>query len=869
MKERMLKKYVIFGIIATLFGSNITTNICSIESKLDLKQVVNNLNQLNDPIQQSRDYTVYFSEIFYHTSDDINDEYIELYIGEGTGLLQNLGDWYITTYDSDDEYLFDVYDLEQFDYVAIFMGTGISDFDASDGSATLYLDRDTPMLDQPGDEVGLYDADGVLIDFVRYGGGNGDPVLGGWSLFDQGVQQANIFESIQIHGDDGDNSTNWISAPPSTADPNVDEWLMDVDFNLFYMIHNGANSDINLSGNPWNGVNPDWEIFNESGPVSNEVKNTVREWLNHTYQYMKSRGLGTAKTNSTDNRVHVHIQQINGPSSGRATRNGDIYVKIGNLSDRNESILSKQTVEHEHVHLIQYNNSGTYGPYNDWTDLEGMAEYWGTNISMDNFGITFEEFLEANDNVLKKYGYSYRHYSWLNYTDNDYFGRFRYPAHLNWYWANHMFLRWIALIYGGKKVEHIFRVRNASSGITGIINATNRAFEEQADHNETFEDLFENFTLWLWKEFRTRIRLALNRTFDGSTNITESGTLEPWGTDYERISNPTDNGTIFWFNGTTNVNYSITIIVRWSDGTYFNYTRRFNGSCWFWISGSAEEIIIIKRQLDGTSTSSYDLKVIPDHYNLPPYIVSNPIPPDGSSGVPVFTTLSWQGGDPNPEDMVYYEIYLGDDPEMLTLIDIIGPFPWNQIDIAYDISWSLEYDWTYYWQIIARDMDEQFTEGPIWQFSTEESINYPPEIPLIPEGPIVVYATFEYDYSTMTTDPEGHDVYYMWDWGYDITDWLGPFESGDYVTFPHIWQEPALYEIRIKAKDIYDAESDWSESIDIFVKKPGDIDGNGVVNVLDLLDLLASWGEQGGPADINGDGIVNVLDLLILLGNWG
>jgi len=48
----------------------------------------------------------------------------------------------------------------------------------------------------------------------------------------------------------------------------------------------------------------------------------------------------------------------------------------------------------------------------------------------------------------------------------------------------------------------------------------------------------------------------------------------------------------------------------------------------------------------------------------------------------------------------------------------------------------------------------------------------------------------------------------------------------------------------------------------------GDINFDGVVNVLDFLELLAHWGEPGGPADVNKDGIVNVLDFLLVLANW-
>ncbi len=50
----------------------------------------------------------------------------------------------------------------------------------------------------------------------------------------------------------------------------------------------------------------------------------------------------------------------------------------------------------------------------------------------------------------------------------------------------------------------------------------------------------------------------------------------------------------------------------------------------------------------------------------------------------------------------------------------------------------------------------------------------------------------------------------------------------------------------------------------------GDMDGDGSVNVPDLLALLAAWGtDPGGPPDFDGSGNVAVPDLLILLGNWG
>jgi hypothetical protein len=50
----------------------------------------------------------------------------------------------------------------------------------------------------------------------------------------------------------------------------------------------------------------------------------------------------------------------------------------------------------------------------------------------------------------------------------------------------------------------------------------------------------------------------------------------------------------------------------------------------------------------------------------------------------------------------------------------------------------------------------------------------------------------------------------------------------------------------------------------------GDVDANGVVNVLDFLDLLGSWGPCADcPADVDYSGAVNVTDVLIMLAHWG
>ncbi len=56
------------------------------------------------------------------------------------------------------------------------------------------------------------------------------------------------------------------------------------------------------------------------------------------------------------------------------------------------------------------------------------------------------------------------------------------------------------------------------------------------------------------------------------------------------------------------------------------------------------------------------------------------------------------------------------------------------------------------------------------------------------------------------------------------------------------------------------------------VALPSDLDGDGIVGMVDFLALLDAWGSCSDcgtcPADFDGDCEIGILDLLILLGNW-
>jgi len=91
-------------------------------------------------------------------------------------------------------------------------------------------------------------------------------------------------------------------------------------------------------------------------------------------------------------------------------------------------------------------------------------------------------------------------------------------------------------------------------------------------------------------------------------------------------------------------------------------------------------------------------------------------------------------------------------------------------------------------------------------------VDFPPDTPCKPSGPTSGKTGATYTYSTNTTDPNGDQVYYWFDWGDgNNSGWLGPYASDDEVTASHSWCNQDIYEIRVKAKDVYDYESGWSD----------------------------------------------------------
>jgi parallel beta-helix repeat protein len=89
--------------------------------------------------------------------------------------------------------------------------------------------------------------------------------------------------------------------------------------------------------------------------------------------------------------------------------------------------------------------------------------------------------------------------------------------------------------------------------------------------------------------------------------------------------------------------------------------------------------------------------------------------------------------------------------------------------------------------------------------------NQPPVIPTV-VGPTTGLINGNYTFCITATDPNEFNLYSKWDWGDgNITDWLGPYSSGETVCASHIWPHKGTYDVKVKLKNENDHESSWSD----------------------------------------------------------
>jgi hypothetical protein len=149
-------------------------------------------------------------------------------------------------------------------------------------------------------------------------------------------------------------------------------------------------------------------------------------------------------------------------------------------------------------------------------------------------------------------------------------------------------------------------------------------------------------------------------------------------------------------------------------------------------------------------------------------------------------------------------------------------------EYGYDAIFYHEYEFNWYYhspEDTIENMNISYTVkstkviiATLCEFGQALLIGNPPETPDIPQGPTEGIEGEELTFSASTTDPDGDQLYYKFDWGDDsYSDWVGPVNSGETIEVSNKWNQQGIYQIRVKARDIYNRFSNWSDPLDVTI----------------------------------------------------
>jgi hypothetical protein len=171
----------------------------------------------------------------------------------------------------------------------------------------------------------------------------------------------------------------------------------------------------------------------------------------------------------------------------------------------------------------------------------------------------------------------------------------------------------------------------------------------------------------------------------------------------------------------------------------------------------------------------------------------------GSSTIPDATYSEYDfNGDGDPDDI----ITIAEAIDGLYTIDVIPEAGAEPTD-----TYSLEVTYQFLSYYLAEDVLIQDIPTEGYGFSW-------PEKPLTPQGEINGKVGESYTYISSTVDLDGDQIFYLFDWGDESNS--GWIEIGE---ASHSWAEDGDYEIRVKAKDVHDFESEWSDSLIVTMPK--------------------------------------------------
>ena len=241
-----------------------------------------------------------------------------------------------------------------------------------------------------------------------------------------------------------------------------------------------------------------------------------------------------------------------------------------------------------------------------------------------------------------------------------------------------------------------------------------------------------------------------------------------------------------------------------------------------WDEPGSYEVTLEVSDVDShADTLTRIIEVTMDHPPLTPSM------PQGPSSGKIEVSYEYTAVTTDPdEDSILYLFNWGDG----TTSSWIGPLTSGQSAHAVHTWGAIG---TYDVKVQAKDIHNIPSD---WSPSMIVSIteNRPPVQPSKPSGPPTGTIDVSYTYVTSASDPDGDQLYYLFDWGDSSTSgWLGPYQSGETVSASQIWEIAGSYEITSKAKDDQGEESPWSDPFSVTMPK-----GKNGLYLLNVLNQL-------------------------------
>jgi C1A family cysteine protease len=176
--------------------------------------------------------------------------------------------------------------------------------------------------------------------------------------------------------------------------------------------------------------------------------------------------------------------------------------------------------------------------------------------------------------------------------------------------------------------------------------------------------------------------------------------------------------------------------------------------------------------------------------NFHPFTPSNPSPRNNEINLEPNVNLSWSDCMDLNDDEVFYNVYLKKDDSHTD--DLVA----SHIDTPYFYIENLEKNSIYSWMVIAEDENGAQCEGSNWRFGTR--LPYKP----IVEGTLNGNVRIEYTFNASTTDIDGQEYFWFFDWGDETnTGWLGPYGPGEVFSASHTWTKQGDFQVWVRYKE--------------------------------------------------------------------